>query len=75
SHHALHPDADPAVIAIETSWREPFTVDGVVRFRVSEQRNLDSGEWLGTTRIVDVTQNLDLAEGYFTGIPQLHEPN
>lgn len=75
SHRALHPDADPTVIAIETSWREPFTVDGVVRFRVSEQRNLDSGEWLGTTRIVDVTQNLDLAEGYFTGIPQLHEPN
>ena len=73
SRRALHPDVDPTVVAIETSWREPFTVDGVVRFRVSEQRDLDSGEWLGTTRIVDVAQGVELAEGFFAGTQPLHE--
>jgi hypothetical protein len=73
SRRALHPDVDPTVVTIETSWHEPFTADGVVRFRVSEQRDLDSGEWLGTTRIVDVSQGLELAEGFFKGTQPLHE--
>ncbi|MDX1379883.1 MAG: hypothetical protein R3233_02125 [Xanthomonadales bacterium] len=73
TRRALHPDVDPTVVTIETSWHEPFTVDGVVRFRVSEQRNLDSGEWLGTTRIVDVMQGLKLAEGFFAGTQPLHQ--
>jgi len=67
SSRALHPDVDPTVVTIETSYYEPFVVDGVVRFRVSEQRDLDSGEWLGTTRIVDVKQGLELADGFFAG--------
>lgn len=73
SRRALHPDVDPTVVAIETAYKEPFTVDGVVRFRVSEQRDLDSGEWLGTTRIVDVTQGLELADGFFAGTQPLQE--
>jgi len=74
SRRALHPDVDPTVVAIETSWRDPFTVDGVVRFQVSEQYDLDSGEWLGTTRIVDIEQEPELAEGFFAGPQPLHEP-
>jgi hypothetical protein len=61
------------VLAIETSWREPFTADGVVRFRVSEEYDLDSGAWLGTTRIVDVRQGPDLAEGFFEAPRPLDE--
>lgn len=67
SRRALHPDVDPTVVTIETAYSEPFKVDGVLRFRVSEQRDLDSGEWLGTTRIVDVTQGLELAASFFAG--------
>jgi len=74
SRRALHPDVDPTMVTIETSYDEPFVVDGVVRFRVSEQRDLDSGEWLGTTRIVDVKQGVELADGFFAGSRPLHEP-
>jgi len=73
SRRALHPDADPTAVAIETSWREPFTVDGVVRFRVSEHYDADSGAWLGTTRILRVRQGVALAEGFFEGPQPLHE--
>jgi hypothetical protein len=56
---------DPTVVAIETAYKEPFTVDGVVRFRRGESRNLATGEWLGTTEVRSVEQNVILPENFF----------
>lgn len=38
---------------------------GAVRFRRGEQRNLATGEWLGTTVVRQLEHNVDLAEDYF----------
>jgi len=66
SRRAFHPDVDPTEVQVETIFSEPFTVDGVLRFRRTEQRNLDNGEWLGTTVVRSVEQNVELPEGYFS---------
>lgn len=66
SRRAFHPDVDPTEVAVETAFSEPFTVNDVVRFRRSEQHNLDSGEWLGTTVVREVEPNVALEEDFFT---------
>lgn len=66
SRRAFHPDVDPTEVLVETAYREPFTVNGVLRFRRSEQHNLDNGEWLGTTVLRSVEQNVELTEGFFS---------
>ena len=66
SRRAFHPDVDPTEVLVETVFSEPFTVDGVLRFRRSEQRNLDNGEWLGTTAVRSVEHNVKLTDGFFS---------
>lgn len=67
SRRAFHPDADATEVLIETVHSEPVTVDGVLRFRREEQRNLETGEWLGTTVVREIEHNVELAPDYFEG--------
>jgi len=66
SRRAFHPDVDPTEVAVETAFSEPVTVNGVVRFRHSEQHNLDNGEWLGTTVVREIEQNVELEDDFFS---------
>lgn len=65
SRRAFHPDVDPIELPVETAFNEPFSVDGVTRFRHGESRRLDIGEWLGTSRLRSLEHNVPLPEGYF----------
>jgi len=65
SRRAFHPDVDPTDVPVETAFSEPFTVEGAVRFRRSESRRLDTGEWLGTNIVRNIEQNVPLPDGYF----------
>jgi hypothetical protein len=75
SRRALHPDVDSTEVLIETVHSEPFTVDGLLRFRRDEQRSVESGEWLGTTTLRSVEHNLSLPEGFFRpGVQGVTQP-
>ena len=65
SMRAFHPDVDPTEVQVETAYIEPEEVDGVLRFRRGESRNLNTGDWLGTTRVLSVEHNSALAEDFF----------
>jgi hypothetical protein len=67
SWRAYHPDVDPTEVQVETTFNEPVPVDGVLRFRRGESRTLDTGDWLGTTKVLSVEHNVDLAEDFFDG--------
>ncbi len=62
---AFHPAADPTAVLIETRKEEPEWVNGVLLFRVSRNINLETGEWLATTRVHSFEHNIELPEGYF----------
>jgi len=66
SRRAFHPDVDLTEVLVETAFSEPFTFNGVLRFRRSEQHNLDNGAWLGTTLLRSVEQNVELGAGFFS---------
>jgi hypothetical protein len=55
---AFHPDVDPTQVTVETRYEDPEWVDGVLVFMRHEQANLDTGEWLGTTRVQSIEFNL-----------------
>jgi hypothetical protein len=55
---AFHPDVDPTPVTVETRFEDPEWVDGVLVFMRQEQANLDTGEWLGTTRVQSIEFNL-----------------
>ena len=65
SRRAFHPDVNPTEVTVETTFSEPYYVDGVLRLRKSESRNLATGEWLGTTAVLSVEHNASLPEGFF----------
>lgn len=65
SRRAFHPDADATEVSVETVFSEPERFDGVLRFRRGESRNLDTGEWLGTTVLRSAEHNVALPEAYF----------
>ena len=65
TQRAFHPDVDATEVSVETVFSEPEWFDGVLRFRRGESRNLDTGEWLGTTAILDVEHNVPLPDGLF----------
>lgn len=65
SRRAFHPDVDPTEVLVETEFSEPLTAEGVLRFRRSESRRLDTGDWLGTTVVRSLEQNVDLPVGFF----------
>ena len=65
SRRAYHPDVDPTEMQVETTFSDPATVDGVLRFRRGESRNLETDDWLGTTQVLSVEHNSVLAEDFF----------
>jgi hypothetical protein len=65
TQRAFHPDVDATEVPIETVFSDPERIDGVLRFRRGESRNLDTGEWLGTTVVRSIEHNIALPEGYF----------
>ena len=67
SRRAFHPDVDATEVLIETAFSEPERIDGVLRFRRGESRNLATGEWLGTTVVRSVEQNVALEGDFFEG--------
>ena len=68
SRRAFHPDVDPTEVEVETVFSEPVTVDGVLRFRRGESRSLATGEWLGTTEVRSVEQNVILPQNFFDAL-------
>lgn len=62
---AFHPAADPTAVLIETRKEEPEMLNGVLMHRVSRNINLQTGEWLATTRVRSAEHNVELPEGYF----------
>jgi hypothetical protein len=55
---AFHPDVDPTPVTVETRFEDAERVDGVLVFMRQEQANLDTGEWLGTTRVQSIEFNM-----------------
>ena len=62
---AFHPGIDPTEVTIETRYFEPEMIDGVLRFRRQENTNIDTGDWLGTTRVDSIEYNIMIPEGFF----------
>jgi hypothetical protein len=62
---AFHPAADPDEVLIETRKEEPAWIDGTLYFQTSRNINLETGEWLATTRVKTIEHNIDLSEAYF----------
>ena len=51
---------------IETRKEEPEWVNGVLLYRVSRNINLESGEWLATTRVQSFEHNIEIPDAYFS---------
>jgi len=67
TRRAFHPDQNPLEVTIESRFTDPVSVDGIVRFRTIESRNLETGEWLGTTKITAVEHNAPVPKGFYSG--------
>ncbi len=64
-YRAFHPAIDATRETVETRFEGEKWVDGVLRSTRSENRNADTGEWLGTTQVRSVEHNIVIEEGYF----------
>ena len=64
-YRAFHPGVDSTQVTVETRKQEPLWVDGVLSYRVNKNVNVDSGEWLATTRVRSIEHNIEIPEGYF----------
>ena len=62
---AFHPAIDATLISVETRYSHEHWVDGVLKFRRSENINHETGEWLGTTIVRSVRQNVELTDVIF----------
>lgn len=65
SHRAFHPDIDPTEVPIETVHSEPEWIDGVLRYRRTDQHRADTGAWLGTTVVRSLEHNPELPADFF----------
>ncbi len=54
---AFHPGIDPTGVRIETRYGSPALVGGALRFKHQVNVNLDTGEVLGTTTVLDYELN------------------
>jgi hypothetical protein len=64
-NRAFHPDLDATEVLVESRYSDPRWVDGVLRFARTDNVNLDTGEWLGTTIARSMEHNIEIPEGYF----------
>jgi len=62
---AFHPAADPEAVLIETRKEEPDWLNGTLYYRSSKNINLQTEDWLATTRVHSLEHNVDVPEGYF----------
>ena len=62
---AFHPAIDATRETVETRFADQIWVDGVLRSSRSENRNAETGKWLGTTLVRSVEHNIDIEKGYF----------
>jgi len=66
---AFHPSADPGEILIETRKEEPAWSEGTLYYKASQNINLQSGEWLATTRVNSIEHNIEIPENHFLPPP------
>ena len=64
-YRAFHPAIDATRETVETRYEGEIWQDGLLRFTRSENRNADTGEWLGTTLVQSVEHNVDIDGDYF----------
>lgn len=62
---AFHPAADPQAVLIETRKEEPDWLNGTLYYRTSKNTNLQTGDWMATTRVHSLEHNIEIPQGYF----------
>lgn len=62
---AFHPAVDPTEVLIETQFKSPHFVEGVLRFRRQVNVNIDTGAILGTTVVLDLAFNPEVSAETF----------
>lgn len=58
---AFQPAVDPTEVLLETRFESPYWVEGVLRFKRQVTVNVNSGEMLGTTTVLDLAFNPDVS--------------
>jgi hypothetical protein len=66
-HRSFHPAVDSTEITIETSYGGDLRVKGVLGHARSENQDLLSGDWRGTTVVQSIEHNIPIADDFFTG--------
>ena len=64
-YRAFHPGVDSTRVTVETRKQEPLWVDGILSYSVNKNVNVDSGEWLATTRVRSIEHNIVIPKDYF----------
>lgn len=62
---AFHPAAGPQAVLIETRKEDPEWLNGTLYYRTSKNTNLQTGDWLATTRVHSLEHNVEIPQGYF----------
>jgi hypothetical protein len=62
---ALHPDVDATRIPSETIWSDYRRIDGVMRPFLSTHRNVATGQWLQTVRVIGIRRLPSLPDDGF----------
>lgn len=64
-YRAFHPAIDATRETIETRFDGELWINGVLYANRSENRNVDTGDWLGTTQVQSVEHNIDIEATFF----------
>ena len=67
---AFHPATDPTEVLIETRFESPHRVEGILRFQRQVNVNVNTGDVLGTTTVLNLEFNPDVtAETFEAELP------
>jgi hypothetical protein len=66
-HRAFHPAIDSTETTIETSYDRDMLVEGVLRQARSQNQDILSGEWLGTTVVRSIEHNVPITGSFLSG--------
>lgn len=66
---AFQPATDPTEVLIETRFESPHRVEGILRFQRQVNVNVNSGDVLGTTTVLDLEFNPDITAETFEAEP------
>jgi len=64
-HRAFHPGVNATEVTVETRYAEPTFIDDVLRYMRQDNVNVETGEVLGTTRVLSLKHNPEIVEGMF----------